>query len=207
MAETDRKRESFDSDQQYLGSVYAKALLGAAEKSGETETVLSELDSVVADVLDKMPNLEASLSSPRVPVADQVGIIEKAFAGGSKTLVTFLKVVVEHGRFNCVRAMRLAARRLYNEAQGRVEVEVRTAEAVDSELLGTISSGLQSRLKREVELTASIDPDLIGGMVVRVGDTVFDGSVANRLNRFRDKALDQAVREIRGSLERFEVAD
>ncbi len=208
MADTEGKSESFDSDDQYLGSVYAKALLGAADKAGNTEAVLDEFDSLVGDVLDSLPKLDAVLSSPRVPLPSQIEILDKAFGGKmAKELLNFLKVVAEHGRFECIRAMNRTARRLYNEGRGRVSVEVRTAEALDASTLESIGSKLAERLGREVEVTAVVNPDLIGGMVVRVGDTVFDASLLNQLDRLRQVTLEKTTQQIRDSIERFEIAE
>lgn len=208
MAETNAKPESFDTDQQYLGTVYAKALLGAADKAGTTEAVLSELDSLIMDVLDSLPKLEATLSSPRVSNENKIGILDKAFGKKmTKELLNFLKVVVGHGRFDCLRAIRRATRRIYNEMRGRVEVEVRTAEVVDSELLSTITTRLRAALGRDIDLTTRVDPELIGGMLVRVGDTVYDGSVINQLSRLRVATLEKTSREIREALDRFALAE
>ena len=208
MANTDERRESFDSDMQYLGTVYAKALLTAADKSGNTPEVLDEFDSLVSDVLEKLPKFELMLSSPRVPLPDKIATLDKALAGKiKKELLNFLKVVVEHGRFDCLRAMNKTARRLFNESRGRIEVQVKTAEALVSQTRELVVSRLTASLGKEVEVNAIVDPKIIGGMVVRVGDRVFDGSVSNRLSRLRDMALEQTAQQIRDSIDRFTLAE
>jgi len=208
MAKTDERRESFDSDVQFLGTVYAKALLTAADKSGNTPELLDEFDSLVSDVLDKLPKFELMLSSPRVPLPDKIATLEKALGGKiNKELLNFLKVVVEHGRFDCLRAMNKTARRLYNESRGRVEVQVKTAEALDSKTRELVVDRLTASLGKEVEINAVVDPSIIGGMVVRVGDKVFDGSVSNRLSRLREVALDKTSQQIRDSIDRFTLAE
>ena len=200
--------DTFDSEKQYIGTVYAKSLLGAAEKAGNAQQVLDEFDPFVTDVLDKLPKLDATLSSPRVPIPDKVAILDKAFLGKmSKQLLNFLKVVVEHGRFDCIRTINRSARRLYNESQGRVEVELRTADDIGPRLMQSITTDLQAALGRQIDMTATVDPDLIGGMEVRVGDTVFDGSVRNRLERLRASAVDKAAQRIRDALDRFAIND
>ena len=199
---------TFDSGQQYLATVYAKALLGATQQSANTEAVLEELDSLIDDVLDSLPNLDATLSSPRVPLEDKVAMLDKAFADKmAKDLLNFLKVVCGHGRFDCVRAMRKAAHRLFNEARNRVEVSVRSAEELDQTTTELIAKRLREALGSDVSLTTEVDPELIGGLVVRVGDTVFDGSVANRLLRIRKDAVERTTQEIRKSLDRFVLAE
>ncbi len=208
MAATETTSESFDSDQQYLGTVYAKALLGATEKSGNTESVLGELDSVVSDVLAKLPKFEAAISSPRVPPDAKLSMLDKAFAGKmTGELLKFLKVVAEHDRFDCLRAMRRAARRLFNEARGRVEVSVRTAEPVSPDMFDNLANRLKTLLGQDVELTTEVKPDLIGGIQVRIGDTVFDGSLANRLEQVRSATLENVTQQIRDALDRFALAE
>ena len=207
MAELRDKSNSFDSGQQYLGNVYAKALLGVTENSHNTPAVLDEFDSLLADVLDRLPQFAATLSSPRVPHADKLRMLEKAFADKmSPQLLTFLKVVSQHGRLDCLRAINRAAHRIYDEMRGRVAVQIRTAEPVGGDVLQAIVAKLQSSLGCEVVLTTKVDPNLIGGLVVRVGDTVFDGSVANQLNRMKDAALDATAQQLRQAFDRYVVA-
>ena len=96
---------------------------------------------------------------------------------------------------------------MFNEARNRVEVFVRSAEELDQTATELIAKRLQEALGCDVSLATEVDPDLIGGLVVRVGDTVFDGSVANQLLRIREDAVDRTTQEIRQSLDRFALAD
>jgi F-type H+-transporting ATPase subunit delta len=84
---------------------------------------------------------------------------------------------------------------------------VRTAEALTEDQLSSIVNRLKQTLGLDVLVKTQVDPDLIGGLVVRVGDTVFDGSVANQLVHLRKTAVDKAVQEIRQSLDRFVLAE
>lgn len=198
----------FDSEQKHLGDVYAKALLGATESAGNTEQVLEEFDALVGDVLDKLPQLEAALTSPRVPEDAKAQMLDKAFGGKiSATLLNFLKVVCEHRRFDCVRAMNRAAHSLQNELTGRVDVQITTVESLTDELGERVAHRLEALLGKKVNLTTQIDADLIGGLEVRVGDTVYDASVLGRLGRLRQEAVEKTSQAIRQSLERFETAE
>ena len=206
MAEASQNSNAFDSGRQRLGEVYAKALIGAAEKAGKTSQVLEELDSVVNDVLANLPKLAAALESPRVPIEHKLTLLDRAFGGKmSKELLNFLKVAAKHGRLDCLKAVNRAAKDLHNEMRGRVEVHVRTAEPAGPELLAKIAAQLKLALQRDVDLRAGVDPSLIGGLLVRVGDTVYDGSVANRLKRLRAETLDKTSQQIRQALDRFAV--
>ncbi len=207
MAETIKHLTVLDSVQQHLGDVYAKALLGASENAGNTDQVLEEFDSFVDEVLDKLPRLDATLASPRTPLEAKLAMLDKAIGGKvSVTLLNFLKVVCKHRRFDVVRAIRQAAHELYNELTGHVDVRIRTAAPLDDQLCERVAGRLETVLGKKVNLAAETDADVIGGIVVRVGDTVYDGSVVGRLNRLRDEAVQKTSRAVMESLERFEVA-
>jgi F-type H+-transporting ATPase subunit delta len=197
----------FDQGREHLGTVYAKALLGAAQKAGKIEPVMEELESVVVDVLNKLPQWEATLASPRVPTEDKLRMLDQAFRGKmSTTMLHFLKVLTEHGRFDCLRAVRHAARHLYNQMRGRIEVEIRTAQPLSNPLRQTIADRLKGLLGKEVELTTEVRPELLGGIVVKVGDTLYDGSLANQLERTRAQAIEATMQSIRRSVDRFATA-
>jgi len=206
---TDAKhRTVFDTDQQHLGTVYAKALLGATEKAGNTEAVLSELHSVNADVLARLPQLKATLASPRVPLEAKLSVLDRAFGNQmTPTLLDFLKVLCRRGRFDCLAAIESSMRRLFNDLRGRVEVEVRSAEPLDDATIEMTANRLRAALQCDVELRLETDPDILGGLVIRIGDTVYDGSIANRLHRLRDDMVASVTRQMRGQVDRFALAE
>ena len=126
------KHDVADSGRQHLGSVYAKALLGAAEKAGQSQQVLDELDSLVSDVLNKLPQLDAAFASPRITAEEKSAMIDKAFGGRmSVTLQHFLKVVAKHERLDCLRAVKVEAQKLQQALRGQVEVTVHSAATLD----------------------------------------------------------------------------
>jgi F-type H+-transporting ATPase subunit delta len=206
MAKSARKSDIADPARQQLGTVYAKALLGAAEKVGQAEQVVQELESLVSDVIDKLPQLEATLRSLRLTHEERLPIIDKAFGGRlSPTMLTFLKVVSKHGRLDSLRAIARQARKQLNTARGRVEVIVQTAHPLNNPLRDRIVARLTQLLGRQVILTTEINEDLLGGLVVRVGDTVYDASLAARLKQMQEVTLNNAKQTIRESLARFAV--
>lgn len=203
-----RDKAVFDTGQQYLGSVYAKALLGAAEKVGNAEAVLDELNSFIDDVLANVTNLDSTLGSPRVAVETKTAMLDKALGGKvSSELLNFLKVVARHGRFDCIRAIRQAVRQQLNDLRGRVEVFLRSAEPMSRESIELVVNRLKAVLGKDVDLHADVDSDLIGGVVLRIGDTVYDASVANRLVRLKDELLSKTGQQLRDNLDRFALAD
>ncbi|HAY79742.1 MAG TPA: ATP synthase F1 subunit delta [Planctomycetaceae bacterium] len=205
MADTNATSTAFDTEDQSLGSVYAKALLGAA--GSKAEEVVTEVEVFVSDVFGTLPRLESVLSSPRVPAEAKNAMLDNAFQGKvSVTTLNFLKVVAQHGRMDSLRGIARAARVQLNELQGRVEVLVKTAEPLDDATAASVTTALSSALKKEVVLRTVTDSELIAGIVVQVGDTVYDGSVANQLAQLRRGVVNKTAEQIRESLDRFMVA-
>lgn len=196
---------AYDTERQYIGTVYAKGLLGAAEKANQVTQVVDELESIVVDVLPQLPKLKLLLESPRVPMEVKEKVLNQSFSAGSSVLLTFLKVVCRHGRFDCLRVISRTSIALLQEQTGVVEVRVTTAESVPESMHEELKTKLGQILEKQVVIRTETDADILGGLVVRVGDTVFDGSVANQLSQIRRTAVDQAMQQIRQSLDRFAV--
>ena len=193
----------FTTEQQQIGSVYAKALLGVGEKSGNTPQLLEEL-SAVAEAVSSQPNLNNTLRSPQVGAQEKVDLVAKIF--GSKVsgpLLNFLKVLVNKDRFDCVAAISVAALRLNDEKSGEIQATVTTAETIDDTARNEIADQLSKTLGKKVKLDSVIDPSIVGGVVVRVGDTVYDNSVVGQLQQVRQRAMEKATEAIREKLERF----
>lgn len=197
-------QERLNTDQQFIAGVYAKSVIDVTEKAGNTEEVLEQLDSFVVDVLPKIPQLHAALESPRVSAEQKASLIDSALAGkADQTLVNFLKVLNNHNRLDCLASINAQARILVNELRGRVEAAVTVADELTPELEKSVQDKLKAYLGKDVILSVKTDPEIIGGMVVKVGDTVYDSSVANQLSQIRGKALDQTMQKVRESIGSF----
>lgn len=205
--EDDNKSNGFNAGQQYLSKIYAKAFLGVTEKAGVTETAVAELDSFLVDVLNKLPNFEALLCSPRVSHEEKERILDRGFAGKmSATVLNFLKVVSRHNRLDCLRAIVRAVHQLLDQIRGRLEVLITTAVPMPFDVMSSVESRLATTLGKAISLTSRVDPTIVGGFVIRIGDTVYDGSVHNRLNRMREETLIQSVEQLRGRMDRLVAA-
>ena len=120
----------FDPDQQQLGDVYAKALLGFGQQSGNVDGLVEELGAVV-EAVHSLPTLRQILESPRVGASEKTALVEKSFRERiSDPALNFLKIVCEKGRFDCLGAMHASAVSLSNEAAGRTQATLTTAEAI-----------------------------------------------------------------------------
>ena len=104
------------------------------------------------------------------------------------------------------KAIAEAAQKQLNELKGRVEVWVTTAAPLTSPLREQIVTRLSALLGQEVVLKTKLDPEMLGGLVVRIGDTVFDGSVSARLVQMRQAAVEKTAARFRQSLEKFAVS-
>jgi len=197
-------RFSPDVGQEKVGEIYARALLGAAEKAGQTVAVLDELDAIASEVFVQFPNLETVLGSLLVSHAEKTALLDRVFASQiSRLLLNFLKVVSRHGRLDCLRAIRHQARKLHEEMQGNVRVRVTTATEVDRQQIEQITATLSESLGQRLILETVVDPKLIGGIELRINDTVYDGSVANQLQSIRQQMIDRSVHEIQSRRDRF----
>lgn len=180
-----------DTGAEQLGKTYAQALLAAAAKAGVTDKVVDQLDQIVDQYLGSSPQLAAAFASPRIEVEEKSRIIDKIFSNDFEPLLlTFLKVMASRGRLGNVAAVRQGVIDLYDEMSGQVLAKVSTAVPLDDQLRTKITAQLGTALNKKVRLQEVVDADLIGGMVIRIGDTVFDNSVANRLNKVAKRASD-----------------
>jgi len=193
-----------DTGAQRVGKLYAKALLGAAERAGQTDAVVAELDAVVTDVLDAFPKFDSLLSSGMLTAAEAEGVLDRTFGKRlSPLLMNFLKVLATRGRIDCLRAIRQAALDQLDQMRGRARVTVSTATPLPAETLSKLGTRLRGMLAVEPVLEPKVDPDLIGGVLLRVGDTVYDGSVATRLAQVREQMINRSVHEIQSRRDRF----
>ncbi|HUE71534.1 MAG TPA: ATP synthase F1 subunit delta [Pirellulaceae bacterium] len=206
MADT-TQTTTLDPARQQIGTVYAKAILGAAEKQGLTDAVLEELQSLVEDVVNKLPQFREDLQSPRLDADKKIALLERAFAGRMQpVLLTSLKVLARHGRLDCLRAILSEAHKLSNDIRGRIEVRVRTATPITSTIRDQIAQRLTAMLGKQVVLRTEIDAEMLGGITVRVGDTVLDGSVSAQLAMMREAAVEKTAARFREELTRFAVS-
>lgn len=187
-----------------VARVYAEALLNAAEKQGKTQDVWEELDSLVADLFAAKPELEIFLASGAISRNAKEGVLRKVFEGrASELFLNFLLVLNRHDRLNLLRAVRQSYRDLMNARARRIVVQVRTAAALDEQQRQRLIESIRASLHLEPVLEERIDPDLLGGLVLRVGDQMYDGSVRTRLLKLREKLRERSSHEIQSRRDRF----
>lgn len=204
MSDTPKHETVFDVGAEQLGKTYAVALLGAAQQAGATDDVLRQLDEIVDEVLVAHPSLRETFASPRVSEQEKARVIDRLFGDTlHPTLIRFMKVMVGRGRLGYLAAVRDAAVGLHDETLGRVVADVRTAMPLSDELREEVSRRLGETMGKQVRLREQVDESLIGGMVIRVGDTVFDSSVSGRLEKLGRAASRGFSHQLLAHAERF----
>lgn len=192
-----------DVTEEQIAHVYGQAFLGVAEASGKTDALVDELRSLVAEVLDKVPAFLETLDSVFLSPEQKEQLLDKTLGGASTEVMNLIKVMLNHGRLGILRSVMREVLKLNNKRIGRTEVQLSVAHPVDDGLLGEISAALKQSLGTDPELSIQIDPDLIAGFVVRVGDTVYDGSVKTQFEKARKAMVNRAVERIEASPETF----
>ncbi|MEX2114394.1 MAG: ATP synthase F1 subunit delta [Pirellulales bacterium] len=188
---------------QQVATVYAKALLGAAEKAGQAEAAVEEL-AAVAETLVQFPKLEDVLSSALIDHEEKCQVLDRVFGSKVSSLVLdFLKVVSRHGRLDILRPVAQQSGLLYDELRGRVRVGLQTATPLADGQSQNLTAALRTLLGGEPLVEPTVDPALIGGVVLRVGDTVYDGSVARQLRQVREQMITRSIHEIQSGRDRF----
>ena len=171
---------------------YAETLLALAERNGGRPAVqefAAAADALCA-VLDGDALVRRFLGTPRVSAAAKKEALRKALAGRVPDLfLRFVLVVVDKGRQGHLREVAAAYHDLVDEMLGQVRVHVTLAREPDAALQAEIGAALERRLARAVVPTFHVDADIVGGVVVRYGDQVLDGSVRRRAHELRRRML------------------
>ncbi len=193
-----------DVSEQRLAKVYAEALLEAAGQQGRTQEVLEEYESLVRDVFAADARLEATFTSAAIGRGPKGELIRKVFEGrASDILLHFLLVLNDHDRLELLRGILAMARELEEKRAGRLRVLVRSAVPLEDDQRERLHQELRSTFHGEPVIDAQVDPELLGGLVVRVGDWLFDGSVRTRLRTLRDQLIERSSHEIQSGRNRF----
>jgi F-type H+-transporting ATPase subunit delta len=168
---------------------YAEALLATAEKAKAVER-FGELLDALAGATDADPTLKAVMMSPRVPKAAKQQLLARALKTvAPDTFVRFLHAVVQRGRQGLLGSMSEAYQELADRHFNRVHASVTTARTPDAALTKIITERLTKAMGMTVVPHFRTEPALLGGVVVRVGDRAFDGSVRRRILLLKQRML------------------
>jgi len=194
-----RHRTVMDDEARQVARVYAEALYRVAEPKGLAEELLTELDELVNGVFRRDPGLELFFASASIGREVKEHAIESGFTGrASETLVHFLKVLNRHDRLDMLRAIALAYRTLHNRRTHRVVVQVRSAVPLTDAERARVADDVRAVANIEPVLEEKVEPELLGGLIIRVGDWVYDASVRTRLDTVRSELIERSSHGIAG---------
>lgn len=166
---------------------YARALFEEARARGQAEAIDADV-ALLYESFTASRELARVFESPVIPREKKKKIIETLFGGRLQPLtVRFLELLVEKERESLLPAIVAAYRTLLDEEQGIIEAQVRTAFPLDEAGAQPLVAKLERLTGKKIRLQLQQDPSLIGGVVVRVGDTVYDGSVRQQLTALRER--------------------
>jgi F-type H+-transporting ATPase subunit delta len=183
---------------------YAEALIDAAQKDGQVDGALEELAEIGNDVFARFPRFAEVLASERVPAAERDRILSEVFGGRASDLVLrFLRVVNRHGRLGLLRPIVAEARTIWDRRNHRIPVSVRSAVPLGDDQVRALRERLKGLVAGTPILSVSTDPALIGGLVVQVGDQLYDASVKSRLALLRHRLIEGKTHEIQSRRDQF----
>ncbi len=192
-----------DPSAQDLARVYAKAYLDGAAGANVTNP-LEELTSFNDDVLEPNPEFAQLLTSEMTGRAEKLGIIDRVVAPQASEFFTgFLKVLASRDRLVLL-PMILSEAWLESETRdNKIRVLVKSSSELSESQLGRIKERLQTALGKEPILLPSVDPDMLGGLLLQVKDTIYDGSLRTRLKNMQTKLRERYLNEIQSGRNRF----
>lgn len=206
MSESSKKgsaRETvFDVDVEKLARVYAQAALDAA--GDHQDSLMEELNFLESEALDKFPEFEQVLDSALVSQDEKLALLDRVFGSQlSTTALSFLKVLATHNRLGFLRQVVRSAAQLWEERSGRMPVEIQLAFETSSSLVDEIMAALKRNFGADPVVKTVINPELIAGFVVRVGDQVYDASARTSFEHARTAMVARVVEAIQSHPEQF----
>jgi F-type H+-transporting ATPase subunit delta len=196
-----------DPSAKAVARVYAIAFLDAAASTG-AQGPLEELTSLWDDVLVPNPEAVRLLTSEATSRDDKLGMIERAVAPHASQLLTnYLRVLARHERLDLLPVILAEAWKEHEARANQKRVTIRSAVELTTEQLQQIQSRLESALPYHPVLQPVHDPGMVGGLVIQVGDTVFDGSLRTRLKNLQDRLRERYLHEIQSGRDRFSSAE
>ena len=174
-----------------VARTYAKALFDAAKEQGRLDEVNEELQSFVASLHD-VPELQALLRNPELEPPAKAEVLAAVLAGADELLSNFLRVVAEKGRAPLIEEMARELDALVAAEEQILKVELTTAYELSDEEAGSIVEQIEQASGRRVEAARSVDPDLVGGLLLKAGSLEVDSTVRGRLDRLRHELVQGA---------------
>jgi F-type H+-transporting ATPase subunit delta len=171
--------------------VYAEALFEVAREKGKLDTIGADL-AQFADAVEADRDLQVFLFSPHFASAEKIDGLRRTLSGADPELVNFLELLIEKGRMIEIFRIRREFERLWKRENKRIDVTVTSAVELDPAVVAKIGEEIERQTGQKVELASRVDDEILGGIVLQVGNMVLDASIRNRLEKLR-KSVAQAA--------------
>ena len=186
-----------------VASLYARSYLSAAELQN-IDDAEGELASFIDDVLAGNPDFRKLLTSDSIGRKDKLELVDRAITPRcSEFFANFLKVLIRHGRIELIDEIREVVIRVREELAGQQRVIVKSAQPLTEQSRQRAIGQLKDKLGFEPLLQETVDESLIGGLVIQVGDTVYDSSLRTRLKTLAGRLTERTLNEIQSGRDRF----
>jgi F-type H+-transporting ATPase subunit delta len=167
-----------------IARVYAEALFESARDRDKLDAVHSQLGEFV-DALDTNRDMQVYFFSPYFSSAEKREGISRSVSGAEPELVNFLELLAEKHRMPAIFRVRRAFDDLWAEERKRLEVTLTSAIELDESIAKRVGDEIARQTDREIDLTSEVNPEILGGLVLRVGNMVLDASLRSKLERLR----------------------
>jgi F-type H+-transporting ATPase subunit delta len=167
-----------------IASVYARSLFEVAQEQDKLDLLREQLGEF-ADALEQTRELQMFFFSPYFSSAEKEDGLDRAVSGADPAIINFLKLLIENHRMPVVFRIRREYDRLWEQENKLLPVRVTSAVELDSKTVSQIGDKIAEQTGLKIELSSEVDPDILGGIVVRVGNSILDASIRNRLEQLR----------------------
>jgi ATP synthase F1 delta subunit len=167
-----------------IAQVYARSLFEVAKEQDKLDVVREQLGQF-AEALDANRELSIYFFSPYFSTTEKKDGLGKVLDGADDAVANFLALLIENHRMPVIFRVRREYDVLWEQENKRLPVTVTSAVALDGATVKAIGDAIGQQTGQQVELTANVDPDVLGGLIVRVGNSILDASIRNRLENLR----------------------
>jgi F-type H+-transporting ATPase subunit delta len=167
-----------------IARVYARSLFEVASEQGRTDEIREQLGELVR-AMEEDRDLQVFFFSPYFSTKEKADGLDRAISGADDIFVNFLKLLIENHRMPVIFRVRRGYEELWEEANRLLPVSVTSAVELDEATVRELGDRIAEQTGRRVDMSTHVDADILGGIVVRVGNSVLDASVRNRLDQLR----------------------
>jgi len=167
-----------------IAQVYSRSLFEVAKEHGKLDLIKEQLGQF-ADALEQNRELSIFFFSPYFSTEEKERGLERALVDADPTLVNFLELLIENHRMPVIFRARRQYEALWEAEHRLLPVEVTSAVALDPAVADELGQRVREQTGQNVELTSKVDPDILGGIVLQVGNSILDASIRNRLQQLK----------------------